>query len=120
MRRAIPVIGLLLAFSASCGPGARQKALGVSLASLDASRDGFVAWDEHKQQTIVADSTSLEQGKTALADYRTKRAAIIEGFTVAYSALALAALDSNGARLTEAISTAATVYKLIKDLAGEN
>lgn len=101
-----------------CGPNAREKALHTSLISLNAARDGFVQWDKHKQEQIVEKAQSLEEGKAALKTYRAKRTAIVEGFTVAYSALALAALDDNMARLTEAITAAAAVYRLIKSMTG--
>ncbi len=118
-RAVVGVVFLTAAVSATaCGPNARQTALKTSLTALNAARDGFVQWDKQKQTKIVADAKTLEDGKKALADYRSKRAPVIEGFTVAYSALALAALDDNMARLTEAINTAAALYKLIKSLTG--
>ena len=121
-RRLIPVLLLLgaLAPTGACTPSARKTALKTSLVSLDAAREGFVQWDKHKQTTIVADATSLEDGKTALTIHRNKRAPIIEAFTLAYSALALAALDDNSERLTEAINAAASVYRLIKAVTGKD
>ena len=118
MRRSVLFVIVLLAVAAGCGPNARQKALKTSVTALNAARDGFVQWDKHKQAQIVEDATSLDEGKAALKTYRDKRGPVLEGFTVAYAALALAALDDNLARLTEAISAAASVYKLIKGLTG--
>jgi nitrogen fixation/metabolism regulation signal transduction histidine kinase len=108
-----------LALLGACGPNARQTALKTSLVSLNAARDGFVQWDKQKQTTIVEDAKTLDEGKAALKAYRAKRAPVVEGFTVAYSALALAALDDNMARLTEAITTASALYQLIKSLTGD-
>jgi len=110
------LLALALALSAACGPNARQTSLKTSLTALNAARDGFVQWDKTAQAKIVEDATSLDQGKAALKAYRDKREPIIEGFTIAYSALALAALEDNVARLTEAIAAAAALYELIKDL----
>lgn len=109
-----------MSMGTACGPSARQTALQTSLTALNAARDGFVQWDKQKQTKIVADAKTLDDGKAALKTYRAKRGPIVEGFTVAYSALALAALDDNMARLAEAANTAAALYKLIKDLKGDS
>jgi len=112
---------LILVFLVGCGGDAsKQKALKTSLVALNAAREGFVTWDEHHQAQIVADSTSLEQGQAALKDYRDKRAPIVEGFTVAYSALAAAALEPSVEMLVEASKAAMAVYQLIKDLTGKD
>lgn len=103
-----------------CGPNARQKALKTSLVSMNAARDGFTQWDKQKQAVIVADAKTLDEGKKALADHRSKRVPVVEAFTVAYSALALAALDDNAARLLEAVGAVKSVYDLIKTLTGKD
>ncbi len=116
-RRASIVI-VLLALAAACGPNAKQQALKYSLTGLNAARDGFVVYDANHQQKIVDDATSLDQGKQALADYRAKREKVLQSFTVAYSALAVAALDPSAEMLVEALSAATEVYKLIKTFTG--
>ena len=118
--RRIFAVGLVLVAVSltACGANAHTKALQTSLVSIDAARDGFVKWDEHHQASIVEKATSAEEGAAALKSYRAQRAAVIEGFTVAYSALAAAALDDNMGRLTEALNAASHVYQLIKDLMG--
>jgi hypothetical protein len=111
-KRLAPLV--ILAMVAACGPDAKQQALKYSLTGLNAARDGFVVWDANHQQKIVDDATSLEQGKQALADYRAKREKVLQSFTVAYSALAVAALDPSAEMLVEALAAATEVYKLIK------
>jgi len=105
---------ICLVLAASCGPSAKQKALKYSLTGLNAARDGFVVWDAAHQQKIVDDATSLEGGQTALAAYRTRREHVLQSFIVAYSALAVAALDPSAEMLIEALNAAKEVYALIK------
>ncbi|UCC72057.1 MAG: hypothetical protein JSV86_17065 [Gemmatimonadota bacterium] len=112
-RRLALVIFVALA-ATSCGPTAKEKALKYSLTGLNAARDGFVVWDEAHQKKIVEDATSLEEGKAALAAYRFKRERVLQSFTVAYSALAVAALDPSAEMLIEALQAAREVYTLIK------
>lgn len=115
--RRLPVVICLL-FAAACGPNAKQKALSYTVTGLNAARDGFVIWDANHQQKIVDDATSLGEGQAALTAYRAKREAVLQAFTVAYSALAVAALDPSAAMLLEALNAAKEVYKLVKDLSG--
>lgn len=96
--------------------GARQKTLRVSLTSLNAAREGFIAWDLRKQGNIVEAATSLEDGQTKLDEYRKRRERVVEAFTIAYSALAAAALDPSANMLIEAAKVAKDLYDLIKEL----
>lgn len=112
----VPIV--LLALTACPGPDARQKALQTSLVALNAARDGFLSWDGNHQQQIVREATSLENGQAALSEYRTRRESVVQGFTVAYSALAAAALEKSAAMILEAATAAKEVYTLIKMLTG--
>jgi len=111
--RAIGIIALVLALCA-CGGDSRQKALSYSLMGLNAARDGFVTYDAERQQRIVAESTSLRQGKQALYAYRVRRQRVLRAFVVAYSALSVASLDPSVEMLAEALIAAKDVYKLVK------
>lgn len=115
MVRRISVLIVLAAALSACGANARQKALRTSLTALNTARDGFSQWDDQHQIGIVKKATSKDEGKAALAAYRTKRQPVIVGFMVAYSAFAAAALDDNTARIAEAAKAAAAVYKIIKE-----
>jgi hypothetical protein len=113
------ILAVFLALPACPGPDAKQKALQTSLTALNAARDGFVAWDKQHQEKIVENATSLEQGKAALATYRAKRAPVEQGFVVAYSALAAAALEKSAEMILEAALAAKEVYKLVKLLTND-
>jgi len=116
MRRTIPaalVIALALTAPA-CGGDSKQKALKTSLSALNAARDGFIAWDKNHQDKIVAGATSLDDGKVKLDRYRKTREPVLQGFTVAYSALAAAALSPSVAMILEASKAATGLYALIR------
>lgn len=116
MKKRIPLwISLIVVCAMSTGcPNARQKALSVGLTSLNAARDGFIVYDEQHQDQLVKDATSLEDGQAKLDAYRKLREPVTQAFIVAYSALAVAALDDNMARLVEAGNAATEVYQLVK------
>jgi len=119
MRKPVVAVFLALVLIAGCGASARERAIHTALVSLDAARDGFVVWDKHHQDDIVAKATSLEAGTAALAAYRADRDTIVQAFVVAYSALAAAALDSTMAKLMVAAKTAEETYTLIRKLQGK-
>jgi hypothetical protein len=117
----ISLIGVMAFLLSACpGPDAKQKALQTSLTALNAARDGFLAWDKNHQQKIVDEATSLEAGKAALAAYRAKREPVTQAFVVAYSALAVAALEKSAAMILEAALAAKEAYTLVKTLTGHD
>ena len=117
----VSLLSLVFVLLSACpGPDSKQKALQTSLTALNAARDGFLAWDKNHQQKIVDEATSMEQGKAALAAYRSKREPVVQGFVVAYSALAVAALERSAAMILEAALAAKEVYSLVKMLTGHN
>jgi hypothetical protein len=82
---------------AACGgadkSGALSRAnagLATALAATNATRDVFIVGDADAQTAIVAAAPSEIVGRVALNVYRTKRAAVVEAFAVAYGSIALA------------------------------
>jgi len=114
MNRVIAILALVIGFG--CGPSARQRALNVTLASLNATRDGFVAWDEQRQSTIVDEAQSLEQSREALKAYRTKRVPVVRALLAAYAALAVAAVDDKKEAWTTAVQALGEVTAAINGL----
>ncbi len=98
-RRRTPILLVLaVALAAACGPrsdgpATDQARLGLqtALTATNAARDAFVAWDKDHQERIVAEATSLDDGKAKLAAYRMRRADVSASFVLAYSAIAGAA-----------------------------
>ena len=48
----------------ACSQASRKDTLKTSLVSVNAARDGFLAWDRHHQQTIEDQATSREEATT--------------------------------------------------------
>lgn len=109
---------LLLAFLfAACGGDRHQKALGTSLAALNAASAGFVEYDKLHQRRIVDDlATSFEDGKKRLAEYREARERVVGAFALAYAALAAAAIEPKLENLQTALRLARDVYDEIEAL----
>lgn len=91
--------GFLLLAALAVGCASHQAQLQTAMATLNAARDGFVAWDRQHQADLVKQSTTIEAAKSALDEYRTKRAPVLDGFQIAYQTLAAAALEPTSANL---------------------
>lgn len=113
MKPRLPLLLLLAALSAC---GGHDKALRVALTSLNTARDGFVAYDARRQQDIVQEAPSYEEGVSALKKYRTAREPVLHSFQAAYAALALAALDPKVENLQTAALDVKKLYDLIQKL----
>lgn len=103
----------------ACGQSARQKTLKASLVSLNASRDGFLAWDREHQQQIVYRAESLAEGRAALAAYHEKRRLVVLGFEIAYKGLATAALSPSETNVVAFLSNFKQLYEMLRELTGK-
>ena len=107
-------IALIIAACAS-----HQAELRTALTTLNSARDGFTAWDSEHQAEIVRQATSLDEGKAALADYRRKREPVIDGFGIAYKALATATLAPTVDNLGALVADMATLAIAVKNLGAD-
>ena len=89
----VAVALVALALLAACGPSARTRTLHTTLATVDATRAGFIAYDDQQQAAIIDRSTSFEDGRAHLEAYRAARAGVVLAFEAAYRAIALALVD---------------------------
>jgi hypothetical protein len=83
---------VLVALLAGCGMSAREKALRATFVTINSARDGFTKFDAQKQQQIVDDAKTLEEGQAALAAYRKDREKVLGLFEGVYQAFAAAVL----------------------------
>lgn len=98
---------LLLALAA-CTHDSRQDTIHAALVTVDIARDEFALVDDAAQQRIVTVSTSVEEARVRLADYRTQRdKGPAADLTVAYRAIAVAAA-ANDARTLSDMSASVT------------
>lgn len=90
-----------------------QHALDVSLSSLNAARDGFVAWDADHQLRLVEGADTKEAAKAALASYRADRKKVTAALLTAYGALSVAAVKPDGASIA---ATGAAIGKVFDEM----
>ncbi len=90
------ILILALALLASCGASARQRHLRTALLAVDAASAGFVSWDADQQDLIVNQlADDYADGERRLAEYRSRRAPVVDAFAIAYRMLAIAAVDTS-------------------------
>jgi len=114
----LPVLLCLFMGSVSCTKNKRADTLRQSVLAVNAARDGFSTWDRAHQQSIVDAATSREDGEAKLANYRDRRRPVVDGFEVAYRALAVAATQVDDPSLTAAIAKATELIDAVKQLTG--
>lgn len=103
---------------AACGPTAQQVVLKSALTGLNATRDGFVAWDAARQQQIVAGAADLADGTNKLRAYRQARERVVLAFEIGYKLVAVAALDLTETNLGAALHAAGEIYDSVRKLTG--
>lgn len=119
MRRPVRTAALLvLALVAACGPGAKQRFLDTSLKSLNAAMSGVEAWDETEQKRIVDRATSFDEGQAQLTAHRERRQKIVKAATLAYSALALVAIEPEPANFAAASAAVVHFVQLVREFTG--
>lgn len=89
----------------ACNRSQRTDTLRAGIVSVNAARDGFLQWDRIHQRDIVAAATSRDDAERQLASYQHDREPILNGFQVAYRALALAATQSDDPSLKLALAS---------------
>lgn len=111
-----PVTILLLLSLVACGASQRERTIKATLATVNASRDAFVAFDRATQDTIVATAPSFERGADLLRSYRDKREPVVAGFTAAYRAIAIAATVEDDHTVAAMIAAAQQIVDAFKKL----
>lgn len=109
----------IIMLMSGCERGQRADTLHTSLIAVNAARDGFTAWDHAHQQSLVDGAVSRETGAAALASYRDQRRAWLDGFEVAYRALAVAATQSDDLSLQAALTAAGNLVTAVTALIKE-
>lgn len=109
---------LLFVSSVSCTQQDRANTLRASLTAVNTAKAGFIAWDRRHQMQIVDASKTREEAESALFAYRARRTPVVEGFEVAYRALAVAATQTDEPSLRGALATAADLVDAVRRLIG--
>ncbi len=87
----------IIALATACSKHARRDTINAALLATNAARDGFVQYDAGMQDKIVAEATSLDDGKAKLKEYRERRAKVLALFPVVYYSIAAAAQANDDA-----------------------
>ncbi len=123
MRHAARIQQNLLIFfcliATACGGNMRQKTLRATFVGVNTARDGFLTWDKQEQDHIVQRAASVEEGTAQLTAHTQRIQPVVEGFTIVYEALALAAIEPSDKNLNAALAQAKELYDLINVTATE-
>lgn len=114
-----PTKGLLLSLVmlfVACGPTARETTLRTTLITVDTARDTFGVWDQQHQGTLIATAQTADEARASIASYREKRLAVINGFDLAYKAIAHAAILLDDVSIANALAAAADLKSAIEAL----
>jgi hypothetical protein len=119
MRPLLSILALCIVL-VGCGATQRQKTITATLAAVDAARDGFVEYDRLHQQGIVNDADSADAARSKLDAYRRKREPLVQAFTTAYRALAIAAaLDDDPKSLATMLFVARQLCRALEDFGAD-
>ena len=114
------ILACLVALAATygCAASSRETALKASLVTVDAARDGFLAYDRQHELALVAESVSAPDAQAKLAAYQAKRAKIDPLFVAAYHALAAAELLNTDQSLASLQGAVANLIDAVKAFTG--
>jgi hypothetical protein len=115
-RLTAPSLLLIALLIAACGASARTLALRTSLVSLNVARDTLLSISKTREDQIVAQSATKDEGKARFAAWRPVidkiAAAIDDGYRLIYGA----ALLDDAKSASDAATAVAKVLELIKEL----
>ncbi len=115
---ALALFGISL--QSACTHSARTDTIATTVGVVDTARKGFTAWDLDHQREIKNHATTREEAERDLATYRaTTQHTILEAFTVAFQALAVAATQTDNISLTAALGAAKDLEDTIRSLLGK-
>lgn len=113
------LVALFLIAIISCGPSSQQKALSDTLLAINSARDGFETWDLDHEALIVKSAPSKEDAEKNLLMYHDHRQMVVDAFSVAYQALAIAALKPSDATMADAETKLKALLLTLEDLRKE-
>ena len=93
-----------------------QSELKVSLATVDGAAAAFEKYDKPHQEQLVKQSTTADELKTSLADYRKKQQAVLDGLILAYRAIATAETSPSDITVATAQADVAALLAVLQDL----
>lgn len=113
---AVLLCGVLAGGLVACGASARTKVLQTNLFALNTARDTVLEVSKTREQQIVADATSKEEGRAALDAWRDKVDPVVEALAKGYRMIAAAALLSDAESASEAGAAVVSALALVRSL----
>jgi hypothetical protein len=107
----------------ACGASTQQKVLHYTTTALNTSMAGLTEWSKREQERIFVSCTGVgnEGAQKCLEKvrvFRDKRDKVVQFFIIAYSSVALYALDPSPASLAAASGDLKLAYDAVKILMG--
>ena len=121
---------LALAVAGSgCASSQRETTIKTTFLSLDATRDGFLAYDRAHEMSLVAHCDPAVETRDAcaakvaastakLAEYQASRAKIDQLFTAAFRSLTAAQILNTDQSVASAIAAASQLFAAVKPFLG--
>lgn len=102
----------------ACTHAGREDTIKTALVATNAARDAFAQYDDAKQEKIVAEAKTLEEGKTALKEWRDKRNKILAIQIIVYSSILAATRLNDDASLKKMKDDLKTLLDAVTPLLG--
>lgn len=106
MIRPVRLLLLVVFALAACSASQRERTIKTTLTAVNEARDAFVTFDRNTQQAIITIAPTYERGLAALLVYRKRRELVVEAFTAAYRAIAIAATGDDYAAIPTMLAAA--------------
>lgn len=108
----------VVAVGTACGPNKRAQTITTALTTVNAARDGFLAWDSSHQKALVDSATSREEAEASVAHYYERRKPVTDLLVLVYRALAVAATQNDEYSLSAALGKSAELAAALRELMG--
>lgn len=125
----VGLVAIAVVAGAGCGASQRETTIKTTFLSVDAARDGFLAYDRSHELSLVAHcdpavdskeqcTAKVAASQKALADYQAKRAKVDLAFATAYRSMTAAQIINTDQSVASMAAAAAQLYDLVKPFIG--
>ena len=104
----------LCAATASCV--SYQSELKAALVTTDAAAKSFEVYDQQHQASILTTSTTFDEWKATITEYRRKQQAVLDSLVLVYQAIATAALNPSDVTVKVVTDDLADLKAVLHDL----
>lgn len=100
---------------AACGASARMHAILTAMVTVDAARDGFLAYDAAHEQDLKNAAKSEAEGHAALGAWREKSDQVLRLITAALGSIKVAATLDDDASVSSMLKAGALLEQTIME-----